>query len=175
MTNFCLIFLIKFWSTSPPLLWQLDVDTRLLIKQCQAIKSRTWELSWQLKREKKNSFSPLSLCPLLGEHLSHLANVHLPVVLLVHHYLIDNHLLPNGPTCIFAKMIKAPTFPATSASPLPTPFEASKTTMASPCQLIAPPPPPSKWRPSIPNCPMGNAHRTSSVCIANFQQGLGGS
>lgn len=29
MTNFCLIFLIKFWSTSPPLLWQLDVDTRI--------------------------------------------------------------------------------------------------------------------------------------------------
>ena len=74
------------------------------------------------KTRKKNSFSTLSLCPFLGEHLSHLANVHLPVVLLVHHNLIDNHLLPNGPTCIFAKMIKAPTFPATPASPYRPPL-----------------------------------------------------
>ena len=169
MTNFCLIFLIKFWSTSPPLLWQLDVDTRLLIKQCQAIKSRTWELSWQLKREKKNSFSTLSLCPLLGEHLSHLANIHLPVVLLVHHYLIDNHLLPNGPTCISAKMIKAPTFPATPASPYRPPLRPLRLQWHLLVNLL-----PHRHH-HLNDHQFQIAHRASSVCIANFQQGLGGS
>ena len=138
MTNFCLIFLIKFWSTSPPLLWQLDVDTRLLIKQCQSIKSRTWELSWQLKREKKNSFSTLSLCPFLGEHLSHLANVHLPVVLLVHHHLNDNHHLPNSPTTyIVADIITAPTFPSTLAPPCRPPWWPHSPHWASPYQSIS--------------------------------------
>ena len=76
------------------------------------------------KTRKKNSFSTLSLCPFLGEHLSHLANVHLPVVLLVHHHLNDNHHLPNGPiTYIVANMITAPT--CNFCKTLPTPLVTS--------------------------------------------------
>ena len=54
-----------------------------------------------------------------ADHLSHL--VHLPVVLLVHHHLNDNHHLPNSPTTyIVADIItlhQCPTFPATLAPP----------------------------------------------------------
>ena len=46
------------------------------------------------KTRNKSRVSTFSLCPLLGDHLSHL--VHLPVVLLIHHHLNDNHHLPNG-------------------------------------------------------------------------------
>ena len=67
--------------------------------------------AWSLKL-KKSSVRTISLCPLLGDHLFHL--VHLPVVLLIHHHLNDNHHLPNGPTTyIVANMITAPAFPAT--------------------------------------------------------------
>ena len=63
--------------------------------------------TWSLKLE-KSSARTISLCPLFGEHL--------PVVLLVHHHLNDNHHIPNGPTTyIVANMITAPTFPATLA------------------------------------------------------------
>ena len=51
--------------------------------------------AWGLKLE-KSSVRTISLCPLLGDHLFHLE--HLPVVLLIHHHLNDNHHLPNGPT-----------------------------------------------------------------------------
>ena len=69
--------------------------------------------AWSLKLE-KSSVRTISLCPLLGDHLFHL--VHLPVVLLIHHHLNDNHHLPNGPTTyIVANMITAPLFPATLA------------------------------------------------------------
>ena len=54
-----------------------------------------------------------------ADHLSHL--VHLPVVLLGHHHLNDNHHLPNSPTTyIVADIItlhQCPTFPATLAPP----------------------------------------------------------
>ena len=76
----------------------------LKMKHCQRhngprLLSLRLELSLLLK---KSSFSTFSLCPLLGDHLSHL-------VLLVHHHLNDNHHLSNGPTTYFvANMITAP-------------------------------------------------------------------
>ena len=48
--------------------------------------------AWSLKLE-KSSVRTISLCPLFGDHLFHL--VHLPVVLLVHQHLNDNHHLPS--------------------------------------------------------------------------------
>ena len=76
--------------------------------------------AWSLKLE-KSSVRTISLCPLLGDHLFHL--VHLPVVLLIHHHLNDNHHLPNGPTTyIVANMITAPIFPATLAPPCRPPW-----------------------------------------------------
>ena len=76
--------------------------------------------AWSLKLE-KSSVRTISLCPLLGDHLSHL--VHLPVVLLIHHHLNDNHHLPNSSTTyIVADMITAPTFPATLAPPCQPPW-----------------------------------------------------
>ena len=60
--------------------------------------------AWSQKLE-KSSVRTISFCPLLGDHLFHL--VHLPVVLLIHHHLNDNHHLPNGPTTnIVANMIR---------------------------------------------------------------------
>ena len=76
--------------------------------------------AWSLKLE-KSSVRTISLCPLLGDHLFHL--VHLPVVLLVHHHLNDNHHLSNGPTTyIVANMITAPIFPAALAPPCRPPW-----------------------------------------------------
>ena len=76
--------------------------------------------AWSLKLE-KSSVRTISLCPLLGDHLFHL--VHLPVVLLIHHHLNDNHHLPNGPTTyIVANMITAPIFPAALAPPCRPPW-----------------------------------------------------
>ena len=76
--------------------------------------------AWSIKLE-KYSVRTISLCPLLGDHLFHL--VHLPVVLLIHHHLNDNHHLPNGPpTYIVANMITAPIFPAALAPPCRPPW-----------------------------------------------------
>ena len=49
--------------------------------------------AWSQKLE-KSSVRTISFCPLLGDHLFHL--VHLPVVLLAHYHLSDNHHLPNA-------------------------------------------------------------------------------
>ena len=76
--------------------------------------------AWSLKLE-KSSVRTISLCPLLGDHLFPL--VYLPVVLLIHHHLNDNHHLPNGPTTyIVTNMITAPIFPATLAPPCRPPW-----------------------------------------------------
>ena len=70
-------------------------------QQTQDIASETCIISAS-KMDNESSFSTFSLCPLLGDHLSHL-------VLLVHHHLNDNHHLSNGPTTYFvANMITAP-------------------------------------------------------------------
>ena len=70
-------------------------------QQTQDIASETWIISAS-KMDNESSFSTFSLCPLFGDHLSHL-------VLLVHHHLNDNHHLSNGPTTYFvANMITAP-------------------------------------------------------------------
>ena len=92
----------------------------LKMKHCQRhngprLLSLRLELSLLLK---KYSFSTLSLCPLLSDHLFHL--VHL---LAVHHHLNDNHHHPNGPTTyIVANIITAPTFHATPAPPCRPPW-----------------------------------------------------
>ena len=94
--------------------------------------------AWSLKLE-KSSVRTISLCPFLGDHLFHL--VHLPIVLLIHHHLNDNHHLHNGPTTyIVANMITAPIFPATLAPPCRPPWWRHSSHWASPYQLTTPTP-----------------------------------
>ena len=135
----------KVWSNFPPYkiikqatICQLSLKTLPEAQRTQGIESLTQIIThgknysrgeimsdyknqaWSLKLE-KSSVRTISLCPLLGDHLFHL--VHLPVVLLIHHHLNDNHHLSNGPTTyIVANMITSPIFPATLAPPCRPPW-----------------------------------------------------
>ena len=109
----------KVWSNFPPYkiikqatICQLSLKTLPEAQRTQGIESLTQIIThgknysrgemkymsdyknqaWSLKLE-KSSVRTISLCPLFGDHLFHL--VHLPVVLLVHHHLNDNHHLPK--------------------------------------------------------------------------------